>query len=614
MSRAVAARTASAAAAPGLHYRVECADRNAHLFAVTLTIDDPAASQRVSLPVWIPGSYLVREFAKNLQALRATQGRRKVAVTQLDKHGWRIDATPGRPLVLRYEVCAYDHSVRTAWLDADRGFFNGTSLCLRVEGRTDAPHALEVVAPPTPAGTARWSCATALVRQRCDAQGFGHYLAADYDELADSPVELGAFWSADFEACGVPHRFVVAGAPPAFDGARLIDDARAICETQMRFWHGPDVGKGRRRGTPRPPHDRYVFMLNAVDDGYGGLEHRHSTALICTRRDLPQQGARKQPEGYTTLLGLISHEYFHTWNVKRLRPAEFARYDYDRENYTRLLWFFEGFTSYYDDLLLRRAGRIDDATYLRLLNKTANQVLQTPGRAVQSVADASFDAWVKYYRQDEQTPNQTVSYYTKGALVALCLDLTLRREGHGTLDDVMRHLWQQSGDGGPIDEAAIAGALEAVGRRDYAPELAQWVHGTGELPLSALLRAHGVATLDDPAVRAQELGLRVAEANGGIQVKVVLRGGAAERAGFAANDEWIGIELPAAKGRPVQGWRLTRLDDLALYLGAQRKATAIVARDRRLLRLPLTLPSGATTWRLFAQDAARLGAWMAVPA
>jgi len=230
------------------------------------------------------------------------------------------------------------------------------------------------------------------------------------------------------------------------------------------------------------------------------------------------------------------------------------------------------------------------------------------------VADASFDAWVKYYRQDEQTPNQTVSYYTKGALVALCLDLTLRREGHGTLDDVMRHLWQQSGDGGPIDEAAIAGALEAVGRRDYAPELAQWVHGTGELPLSALLRAHGVATLDDPAVRAQELGLRVAEANGGIQVKVVLRGGAAERAGFAANDEWIGIELPAAKGRPVQGWRLTRLDDLALYLGAQRKATAIVARDRRLLRLPLTLPSGATTWRLFAQDAARLGAWMAVPA
>jgi predicted metalloprotease with PDZ domain len=233
---------------------------------------------------------------------------------------------------------------------------------------------------------------------------------------------------------------------------------------------------------------------------------------------------------------------------------------------------------------------------------------------VQSVADASFDAWVKYYRQDEQTPNQTVSYYTKGALVALCLDLTLRREGHGTLDDVMRHLWEHSGGGGPIDEAAIAGALEAVGARSYAEEIARWVHGTGELPLSELLRAHGVATLDDPAVRAQELGLRVAEANGSVQVKVVLRGGAAERAGFAANDEWIGIEGPAAKGRPAQGWRLTKLDDLALYLGAQKKVTALVARDRRLLRLPLTIPTGVATWRLFAHDATKLGAWLAPPA
>jgi predicted metalloprotease with PDZ domain len=314
-------------------------------------------------------------------------------------------------------------------------------------------------------------------------------------------------------------------------------------------------------------------MLNAVDDGYGGLEHRHSTALICTRRDLPQLGARKQPEGYTTLLGLISHEYFHTWNVKRMRPAEFARYDYAHENYTRLLWLFEGFTSYYDDLLLRRADRIDDASYLKLLNKTINQVLQTPGRHVQSVADASFDAWVKYYRQDEQTPNTTVSYYTKGALVALCFDLTLRAEGRGTLDLAMRWLWKHS-DGGPVDEADFAAAL------------------------------------DDPAQRAQELGLRVAETSGSVQIKAVLRGGAAEQAGFSANDEWIGIELPAAKGRPAQGWRLARLDDLALYLGPAKKFTALVARDRRLLRLPFTLPAGVTTWRLFAQDSVKISHWL----
>lgn len=593
-------------AAPAIQYRVECADRNAHLFSVTLTIDNPVALQRVELPVWIPGSYLVREFSKNLQNLRATQGRRKLSTHQIDKCSWQIECVPEKPLELRYEVCAYDNSVRTAWLDADRGFFNGTSLCLRIEGQTDVPHAIEVVAPSTPKEGSRWSCATALKPQQIDRHGFGRYIASGYDELADSPVEMGAFWSAEFEACGVPHRFVVAGAPASFDGERLLADTRAICETQMRFWHGDKVGK---RNGPKPPHDRYVFMLNAVDDGYGGLEHRHSTALICTRRDLPQIDARKQPEGYTTLLGLISHEYFHTWNVKRMRPAEFSRYDYARENYTRLLWLFEGFTSYYDDLLLRRADRIDDAAYLKLLNKTINQVLQTPGRHVQSVADASFDAWVKYYRQDEQTPNTTVSYYTKGALVALCFDLTLRAEGNGTLDQAMRLLWKNS-EGGPIDEADFAASLEAVGGRSFSKEIASWVHSTDELPLSDLLRAHGVATLDDPAQRAQELGMRVAESNGSVQVKAVLRGGAAEQAGFSANDEWIGIELPAAKGRPVQGWRLTRLDDLALYLGPAKKLTALVARDRRLLRLPLTLPTGVTTWRLFAQDSVKLSHWL----
>ncbi len=593
-------------AAPAIQYRVECADRNAHLFSVTLTIDNPVALQRVELPVWIPGSYLVREFSKNLQNLRATQGRRKLSTHQIDKCSWQIECVPEKPLELRYEVCAYDNSVRTAWLDADRGFFNGTSLCLRVEGQTDVAHAIEVVAPATPKDGARWSCATALTPQQIDRHGFGRYIASGYDELADSPVEMGAFWSAEFEACGVPHRFVVAGAPASFDGERLLADTRAICETQMRFWHGDKVGK---RNGPRPPHDRYVFMLNAVDDGYGGLEHRHSTALICTRPDLPQLDARKKPEGYTTLLGLISHEYFHTWNVKRMRPAEFSRYDYARENYTRLLWLFEGFTSYYDDLLLRRADLVDDAAYLKLLNKTINQVLQTPGRHVQSVAEASLDAWVKYYRQDEQTPNTTVSYYTKGALVALCFDLTLRSEGKGTLDQAMRLLWKNS-QGGPIDEADFAAALEAVGGRSFSREIASWVHSTDELPLSDLLRAHGVATLDDPAQRAQELGLRVAESNGSVQIKAVLRGGAAEQAGFSANDEWIGIELPAAKGRPVQGWRLTRLDDLALYLGPARKLTALVARDRRLLRLPLTLATGLTTWRLFAQDSVKLSHWL----
>jgi len=538
---------------------------------------------------------MVREFAKNLQNLRATQGRRSVLVQQLDKATWQVDATPGKPLVLSYAVYALDNSVRTAWLDASRGFFNGTSLCLQVAGQETLPHTLELVSTRA---TAAWHVATGLPTVATDTRGFGSYVADDYDALVDHPFELGHFWSGEFKACGVPHRFVVAGAAPSFDGARLLADTQKICEAEIRFWHP--------RG--KPPHTNYVFMLNAVDDGYGGLEHRNSTALICTRRDLPRVGDKRSSEGYTTLLGLISHEYFHTWNVKRLKPAAFAQFDYSRENYTHQLWFFEGFTSYYDDLLLRRAGLLDDAAYLRLLNKTINQVDQTPGRLVQSVAESSFDAWVKYYRQDENTPNATVSYYTKGALVALCLDLTLRAEGTTDLDEVMRSLFKRC-KGGPMSEADLLDVVQLLAGRSLAPELAQWVHSTDTLPLQPLLERHGVAIHADPSHMAQRLGLRVAEA-GNIVVKTVLRGGAAEKAGFCAGDEWLGVELPGER----EGWRLQKLDDLALYAGSQLRMTALVSRDKRLLRLPLVVPEGVTTWRLAARDAAALTAWLGAKA
>ena len=432
-------------AAP-ITYRVEARDVNTHLFTVTLTIAKPQAQQRVSLPVWIPGSYLVREFSKNLQGLTAQQGRSKLAAVQLDKCTWKIACSPSKSLTICYKIYAHDNSVRTAWLNAERGFFNGTSVCLKVEGQENSVHLLEVMEP---AKTKGWSVATGLAAQKISKQGFGTYSAANYDELVDCPVELGAFWSGTFTACGVPHRFVVAGALPGFDGARLLADTKKICEEEIRFWHEKSLPK------KKPPFANYLFMLNAVDDGYGGLEHRNSTALICNRKDLPRVGEPKVSEGYTTLRGLISHEYFHTWNVKRLRPSEFTSYDYTQENHTELLWFFEGFTSYYDDLLLTRAGLLDSAGYLKLLNKTINQVMQTPGTKVQSVAQASFDAWVKYYRQDENTPNSTVSYYTKGSLVALCFDLTLRHDGHTTLDDVMRALWLRC-KAGPMTEADFA--------------------------------------------------------------------------------------------------------------------------------------------------------------
>ncbi|MBW3656606.1 MAG: peptidase M61 [Gemmatimonadetes bacterium] len=567
---------------------MEAADLHAHLFRVTLTIEQPAAPQRVSLPVWIPGSYLVREFSKNLQRLTGRQDGRPVPVHQLDKNNWQAECVPSSPLVLSYEVYAYDNSVRTAWLDSQRGFFNGTSLCLRVHEQEQSPHALELISP-LPA----WEATTGLEPWRVGRRGFGLYLAQDYDELVDCPVEMGTFWSAEFRAGGVPHRLVVAGAAESLDGARLLADTQKICESEIRFWHD------RRR----PPHKNYLFMLNVVDDGYGGLEHRNSTALIAARRDLPRLGETRMTDGYVTLLGLISHEYFHTWNVKHLRPAEFAHYDYGAENYTQLLWFFEGFTSYYDDLLLRRCGLIDEATYVRLLNKTINQVLQTPGRDVQPVAQASFDAWVKYYRQDENTANATVSYYTKGALVALCFDLTLRAEGHTNLDEVMRALWQRC-KAGPMAEADFAAVLRELGGRSFARELAAWVHGTRDLPLEELLQKQGIYALDEPAQLQQRLGLRISETNG-IQLKTVLRGGAAEQAGMAANDEWLGVEVAGV------AWRLNKLEDLPLYAGSHRKLTALVARDRRILRLELNLPTAATTWRLVLRDVALAQPWLA---
>ena len=566
-------------------YRIEVADAHAHLFRVTLTVARPALEQRLSLPVWVPGSYLVREFARHLSGLGARQGSFDRPLRQLDKATWLARCEARGALVVSYLVYAFDTSVRAAFLDANRGFFTGTGVCLRVEGCEAQSHRLELRALP-----AGWQVGTVLRPLKVDAAGRGTYEAADYDELVDHPVELGRFWRGRFTAGGVPHEYLVSGALPDFDGERLLADAKRICEAQISFWHCHAAGRGGKGGkTGKPPFERYVFLHNLVEDGHGGLEHRASTALVSSRRDMPSLHAdpmrrADNGDGYANLLGLISHEYFHSWNVKRLRPAEFARYDYTQENYTELLWFFEGFTSYYDDLFLVRAGLIDAARYLKLLARTLTGVLACPGRQVQSVAQASFDAWVKYYRGDENTPNATISYYTKGSLVALALDLTLRREGRGSLDAVMQHLWAASG-GGPISEADIAAALRHIGARSYDAELAAWVHGTDELPLQPLLALFGVGWNAEPATLAQRLGVRVNEsALTGVKVSHVLRGGEAERGGLCAGDELLA----------VNGWRVRRLDDASRVLKSGVAAPLLVARDQHVLELSLALPAAAT--------------------
>jgi predicted metalloprotease with PDZ domain len=589
-----------------VHYRIGVKDAHAHLWQITLTIAKPMRHQIVSLPVWIPGSYMVREFAKHLQNLSAAQAEKACAIEQLDKCTWQIHNSASKPLVLSYEVYAFDNSVRASWLDARRAFFNPTSLCLRVHGRDAGAHSLTLDTIKSIAPCAVSTSAITLKGLKKPPQSLGSYSFDSYDDLADTPFEIGNGWRGSFTLRGALHEFVVSGAWDSLDGARLLADTKKIVEAELNFWHGKD-GK--------PPFEKYVFMLNAVDDGYGGLEHRGSTALICSRRDLPRIGQTKQSEGYTTLLGLISHEYFHTWNVKRLKPKEFLPYDYARENYTQMLWFFEGFTSYYDDLLLRRAALIDHAQYLRLLAKAINQVQQAPGRKVQSVAQSSMDAWVKYYRQDENSPNATVSYYTKGSLVALCFDLSLRK-GHAggkvtSLDEVMRWLWTHSkaekqGHGG-ITEANFADALRALSGRSYAKEIAAWVHGTADLPLQELLAAHGVTATPEPGSSlpmAQRIGVRVSESSGSLTIKNVLRGGLAEQAGLAAGDEWIAAD----------DWRIHKLEDLAMLCAKKTHTVATISRDKRLLRLNLALPQAdselSSSFMLRSAKEEALSAWL----
>ena len=421
-----------AAPATVVHYRIEPKDPHAHLFETSCTVDAPdPEGQRFRLPTWVPGSYLIREFARHFVAVRAHGPAGAVAIVKDAKDTWRAAPCAG-PLTVVATVYAFDLSVRAAYLDALRAYFNGAAVFLCPEGLQHARCELAIAAPSGTIGHG-WRVATTLPVTAVDAAGYGRYHAADYDELIDHPVEIADCATAAFAAGGVVHDIAVSGRQRG-DLARLARDLAVVCQWQVELFGGSPAA--------RPPFDRYLFQIAVVGDGYGGLEHRASTSLVCSRDDLPRPDEKGISEGYRKLLGLASHEYFHSWNVKRIKPAAFVPYDLTREAYTRQLWAFEGLTSYYDDLALRRSGIIDARSYLELLGRTITAVLRTPGRHRQSAAESSFDAWIKYYRQDENTPNAVVSYYAKGALIGLALDLTLRACG-SSLDALMRALWQR---------------------------------------------------------------------------------------------------------------------------------------------------------------------------
>jgi len=466
-------------------------------------------------------------------------GDRKVAVRKLDKHTWRCAPVDGE-VTVAYEVYAWDLSVRAAHLDATHGFFNGPSVFLQAVGREEDDCRIDILPP---AGVRGWRVATALRRARGTATGsFGTYLAANYDELIDCPVELGDFALGRFDVLGVPHEIAITGRVPRLDMPRLTSDLARVCATQVRLF------EPRR---PLPPFDRYLFLTWAVDEGYGGLEHRNSTALLCQRSDLPHLGLGESTEGYRRFLGLASHEYFHAWNVKRIRPAAFVPYDLARENHTRLLWVFEGFTSYYDDLALARAGLLTETQYLDTLAATLTTVTQRSGRLKQTVGESSFDAWIKYYRQDENAPNSVVSYYQKGALVAAALDLSIRAESAGrrSLDDVMRLLWsrfKRAGAGylGVGEDEIPALVEEATGLR-MARALREWSDGTRDPDFARLLAPLGVSVARRPALDVPHfawLGASTRRDGPDCRLASVHDGGPAQAAGLSAGDALVAID------------------------------------------------------------------------
>ncbi len=567
-----------------VQYRIIPVDPALHLFDVTLTIAKPAAEgQQVSLPAWIPGSYMIREFARNIVSISASCDGRKVRLTKLDKHSWRAAPCKGE-LQIQYQVYAWDLSVRAAHLDQTHGFFNGTSVFLKVQGKEALPHIVDIQ-PPEGEAYARWRVATSLPEHKARRHRFGTYIASDYDELIDHPVEMGEFELIRFDAHGVPHEMAITGRVPKLDKVRLANDLKKICEVQIAFFEP---------SSKAAPMERYVFLTLAVGEGYGGLEHRSSTALICARNDLPVIGQADMSDAYRSFLGLCSHEYFHTWNVKRIKPAVFAPYDLSEENYTTLLWLFEGFTSYYDDLMLLRSGVIDSGAYLKLIEKTINNVQRGSGRLKQSIAESSFDAWTKYYRQDENAPNAIVSYYAKGSLVALLLDLVIRRDTHGrrSLDDVMRALWRRYGrdfystkGGRGVTEQDVETLFDEITGLTLKSVFDQAVRGTRDLPLAEVFAAFGIDMADRRKALAPSMAVRTQRDGSHCKLGAVHEGGAAHKAGLSAGDLLVAID----------GLRVTsgNLDGLLQRYRVGDKIAVHAFRRDELMQCELTLESDA---------------------
>jgi predicted metalloprotease with PDZ domain len=571
-----------------ISFTVSMPKPHTHLFEVEVRIRHDSTyvprEETLVLPVWQPGSYMIREFERHVQDFTASDSMgRPLAWEKIDKNSWRVTSAGAREWRATYRVYANELSVRTSELNSDHAFWNNTNLLMYLDGHLRYPATLKVNPP------VGWKVATGLPPVPGQVNTFR---AADFDVLYDSPVEVSDFKVLSFAVKGVPHRIVIDG-EGNYDPERMQHDVQKIVEIEVALMGGEI-----------PYHD-YTFILHLRSNTGGGLEHLNSTALgyprfgfkisATTGSTSAAPFATQQPErDYAGFLSLVAHEFFHLWNVKRIRPDALGPFDYTRENYTKMLWIAEGITDYYADLALRRAGLLTDKDFLAAKAKAIQELQETPGRLVQSAEESSFDSWIKYYRQDENSVNSQISYYDKGGILGLLLDLEIRKKSAGakSLDDVMRNLYDEffkkNRNYGPQD---FQKACELMAASSLDQFFSRYVRGKEELDYDSALNAAGLrldtsadGDAPDQLARPAFFGADLTQQGERLMVTKVYAGSPAYEQGLNAGDQIVALDnmratkefllARLAEKKPGDTARLTvfRFDDLRVFdikLGAR---------------------------------------------
>jgi predicted metalloprotease with PDZ domain len=581
-----------------INYQIALPQRRAHLIDVTITIAATDTPIDLQMPVWTPGSYLVREYARHVQSFAVSQAGQPCTWSKTDKTTWQIHPNHGdTPITVYYQVYGYELTVRTNHVDESHAFFNPAAVCMQQVGYTGGL-AVQVITP------IEWQVATQLEwhadpKSHDDTTAWSYH-AVDYDQLYDSPFECGTHRLMRFFVDEIPHDVAIWGHGNEQIARLLADMERIVVATRQHF--------------AQLPYQRYLFILHLADGMYGGLEHCNSTVCLCDRWGFAK------PRDYERVLGLITHEFFHTWNVKRIRPAPLGPFDYAHENYTRQLWLAEGVTSYYDNLIMCRAGLLTTQRYLDVLAEDITSVQRTPGRHLQSLAEASFDAWIRYYRPDENSPNVSVSYYIKGAVVAFALDMTIRQWSNGTqsFDDVLRLLESRYPlylPGIPEDNTMVQLISEVAGVdvAVVAEFFADYIYGTRELDWDAICATVGLRPRwhlgDEPAVT---MGAKLRQDDTRLVIATLTPNGPAQRAGLAPFDQIVAVNYNRVDASRLKARLLEARPDSVIDVTYFRRdelrqcqVTLAATQPTALMLLSVATPSGS--------QAQQYQQWLAMP-